>query len=138
MRNLLFTILLSFFLFQISSCGPSAEERAQIQQQREDSIKNAIEHKYAIENEFKESNQKLQNLRSQLENERANLEVENAKMNDLKGFKFLRTENEKEQQIKDQSLKIQSIQDNIAALEKNMTQIQEQLSSLESEIKQYK
>ena len=137
MRNILLTISLSLSLLQFSSCGPSAEEKAQMQQQHDDSIKSVVEHKYAIQNEFKDDSQKLINLHSQLENEKASLEVENAKMNDVKGFKFLRTENEKEQQIKNQSLKIQSIQDNIIALEQNITQMQDKISSLKSEMQSY-
>ncbi len=137
MRSLLLTIIFAFCIFSISSCGPSASEKAQIQQQHDDSIKNAIEHKYEIGNEFKTDNEKLKKLRFQMENEKASLEVENAKMNDLKGFKFLRTANEKAQQIKNKSLKIQSIQDNISTMEQNITQVQDKISSLKSELQNF-
>jgi len=115
------------------SCGPSAEElAAQKQQQiaREDSIKNVteketkrkIEAKLAIQNYLERAANTLSSLKSELIETKGNLDAANDKMASIKEFQFGRTQAEREQQIKYQSMTISSFEERINEIEAKISE----------------
>ena len=62
----------------------------------------------------------LKVYQEQLKEMVAELNVAESQLNDIKGFQWLRTSEEKNQQIRQQTLKIENIQDNIKILQSNI------------------
>jgi TolA-binding protein len=109
------------------SCGPSAEEKARAEKARLDSVENAtkkaMEMKQTLESQ-------LQEMSNALTSAKADLDVANSDMNKIQEFHLLRTDSERDQQVHDQSIKIQNLQKDIATLEQNIGNIQERLSQV--------
>jgi hypothetical protein len=108
----------STFLILLSSCGPSAEQKAQLEQAR------------AIQ--VQDMQKKLDELNNLLIETKANLEVAKSDMGSTKDFHFLRTEEEKSQQIKEQSVKIQSIEKKIEDISQEIASNKYQLADLQN------
>lgn len=137
MKNILIIFILFVIYLPISACGPSASEQQRAQQNREDSIKNAIETKYAMEEELKNEISSLHKMQTDLENAKATLEVEKDKLNKIKEFHVLRGTSDRELQIKNQSLIIQTLEDKIVQLSQSIDQIRKKVTSLKNDLQKY-
>ncbi len=124
--KLVTVIVLSLALF-LSSCGPNAEEIAQKQRYHDDSVAtvtaNRIERKNKLIGQRKE-------FKEELAKYTAELEAARDKMNKLKEFHFLRTDSEREQQIKQQSLYISKLEEGVTTLTDNIGTIESNLANL--------
>ena len=123
-------ILLLFFIITACiffSCGPTAEQKAAVEKAKADSIalatQTAMETKQSLEAE-------LEGMNNRLMAKRADLEVAKSEMSKIQEFQFLRTDGEKAQQVHDESLKIQTIQQEIAATEQEMAALNLQLNKV--------
>jgi hypothetical protein len=109
MKKLQFITVLSVVLFLIS-CGLSEQEKRIAQQRHDDSVKQV-----AAQFQLKRDQASID---MQADKEKLNLQIANlaeAKqaMADIQDFHFLRTDEEKEEQVKNQTLKIEAINDSI-------------------------
>jgi len=147
-------------ILTLLSCGPNAAEKAKIEQVKADSTKIAIdaivEHKAdsvkaATEEEMKNKYQMretlqsklqdatgyLQTLNGQLINAKASLDVANSDMDKIKEFHVMRTNSERDQQVRAQSIKIQNIQNAIANIEQSINQQQSVIDQIKTELQKY-
>jgi peptidoglycan hydrolase CwlO-like protein len=124
-RTLLLTVLPASFI--LHSCGPNAAELARMQQHREDSIKAAMQRKYVVAAEMKNTQDVISSLTNQLKNTQARLETESARMSKMTDG----------QQIARQSLTIQSLKNNIAEIQKNISESEERVQALNVEVRKY-
>ena len=109
MKKLPFLVSISIILC-ITSCGPTEQERYMAQKRHDDSVKQV-----AAQFQLKRDQASLD---MQADKERLKIEIANRaqakqEMIDLEGFHFLRTDEEKEQQVKNQTLKMENIEDSI-------------------------
>lgn len=107
-------LIITFIILILFSCGPSREEREQAQRLREDSIRNSVVEKFARIERLKDSlasaEISLRSASSRLIDTRAELEAARDKLVRIKQFQFLRTGDEREQQIKDQTIVIENLE----------------------------
>lgn len=122
-------VTLSFFIITVFlfSCGPTAEQKAAAEKAKADSIamatQTAMETKRSLEAE-------IEGMNNRLMAKRADLDVAKSQMGKIQEFQFLRTESEKEQQVHDQSIKIQTIEQEIAATEQDIAAVTIQLNKV--------
>jgi hypothetical protein len=102
------------------SCGPSEEERARLQKSREDSI-----------NKSKSALEAATNL---LIIKKADLVASSDKLNSIKQPQFLRTANEREQQIRNQVIVIQNLERDIKRLDNSIATEHRRISRLKNEL----
>ena len=127
-KQLFIGFIASLLFMIISACGPSNAELARLQAIHDDSLKNAIEiatkqkmeAKEEMENSIRNMETQIDGMTRRIEFLKANLEVANDEMNNVKEFHFGRSNDEREQQIRSQSLKIQNIEDEISSLQNNL------------------
>lgn len=115
--------LLLLIMISLVSCGPSSEERASILKAQQVLIREAKGQKQAIEN--------------QISSLTAELAVQNDKLSSIQEFQFLRTTEEREQQIREQVLVINGIKKNIDELNTEISSITNQIVNLEIELTKY-
>ncbi len=126
-----------FILFAfpyLPSCGPSAAEQAEVQKRRDDSIKTAVERKYAAEAQLKDANKQLERLKDFFKSATASLEAETDRMSKIKEWQLGRTTNEREEQIKRQSILIQNIEENISKIRKKINEVDRHIEILKTQI----
>jgi len=141
-KQFLIGFLTSSSLLIVSSCGQTASEKAQTQANHDDSLKNAVEQnikqqyaaKEVVQNSIRTLNSQLNAFNSRIELLNANLEVANDEMSKIKEFHFGRTDGEREEQIRNQSLKIQNLEDEISDLNNKINQSNAQLAEYNSEL----
>lgn len=115
------------FVILLISCGQSEEEQAKLklqQQAREDSIKRAgeeeakkkFENKQAMQDSLSNVSIQLSIYKRSLMEAKASLEAAKDKMNTIREFQFGRTASERESQIKNQSITISSLEEELAQL----------------------
>ncbi len=120
-------LLVSLTVLTFESCGPNAEEIAQQQKRRDDSIAAVSAAKVQHKNDLRNS---LSNLRSEFDNLKAELVAANDKLNSLKEFHFLRTDEERADQLKKQSLYISKLEERKQDIELRITRVEQELASL--------
>lgn len=127
----------------MSACGPSAKERVELQRLRDDSLKTAVENatkqKLAAISAMKDSIQSLQTKHEGYKNRLATLTVElevaRDKMNSIKQVQLLRTPEEREQQIREQSKTILKLETEISELPNRIRNLSNQIDRLSFSIK---
>jgi hypothetical protein len=116
MNKLVFALL----FLNLLGCGPSREEQAKYQRFREDSIKNAVIERFAKIESLKDSvasaNILLQKTSNLLVIRKGDLAASRDKLNRIREFQFLRTEVEREQQVRDQTIVIENLEIEIRKL----------------------
>lgn len=145
MSRPLLLFLATLLIFSATSCGPNAEEKARIEQAKVDSIKSATEaemkQKFAIkeslQNSLRIAEANVQTLNNNLAITKANLEVANDEMSKTKEFHMFRTDAEREQQIREASLKVQNIQASIADIEEAINTENMKIAKLKEDLTQY-
>ena len=148
-------IIFSFtsWLALLSSCGPSATEIAAKQKHMDDSITSVNKHHddslanavrlttirnddsiASAKHQAQENKQKLEiefsQIRTELEQTNAELSVAYDQMNHIKQFQLGRAQSEREKQIRNQSMRIQQLQDRITSLRGDMNRKQSALAEV--------
>lgn len=134
--------LILLVLLSISSCGPGAEEKARLQKAREDSIRMAtematklrIENKLVLENDLREKLFTKEGHENRLNYLKADIEVQQDKLNSIKQPQFLRTPEEREEQIRSQVLLIENIQNEISELKTSIGTLDEEIKTLKKKL----
>lgn len=122
----LFPWIFIFILTCFLSCGSGADEKSRVaalQKSREDSIRKAVEAetrlrlelKLALEDSVRTYNIKLKELNNKITFLKADLLAGQDKLQTIRQPQFLRTPTEREQQIKEQALKISAIENELSA-----------------------
>jgi predicted RNase H-like nuclease (RuvC/YqgF family) len=143
MKTLITTVFLGLSI--LTACGPSAEEKARLQKAREDSIRvateNATRHKLEMKLALTDSVKNLEALKEGIENRltylKGELEVAKDKMTRIKEVQFLRTPDEREQQIRSQALTIDQLEKEIEELPDRIQQTTNKIAKTKSELKKY-
>lgn len=121
------SLLVSLLIVTIISCGPSAQEKAAAEKVRMDSIadatKKAMEAKQSLEVQLDKFNTDLMQTK-------ADLDVAKNEMNKIQEFQFMRTADERQQQVHDQSIRIQTLEKNVSILENNVVVVTQQLNQV--------
>lgn len=125
MKNRSLLILSISILF--ASCGPSAEEVAQQQRQHDDSVAAVTAQRVEQKNKLES---KLKEFKEELVKNKAALEAAKDKMNQIKDFHFLRTSDEREQQVRQQSEYISKLEENVNILTQNISTVENNLANL--------
>lgn len=120
------TITFSFLLIVVASCGPSDQ---QIQESAMQQMKQWIEQKGDLEEQLEKQEASLEANLHAYEDLIASIVAQKSKLQDIKGFKLLRTASEKEQQIKNQVKYIRELEAKVPEFEKV---IREQRSNIEN------
>jgi predicted nucleic acid-binding Zn-ribbon protein len=122
MKTILSIGLSLILIASISSCGPSAAEVA--------AKKENLEYK------IRDCEKAIQTMNQNLMNAKADYAAAKDEMGRIQGFQFLRTADEREAQIKAQSIKIQTMEKDLQALAQRIqTQESEELT-LKSQLTQ--
>jgi hypothetical protein len=125
------------------SCGPSVKEQARAQQLRDDSIR------IATENVLKAKQQQKDALKEQIQNGlaikeghqnrlalfKAELAAEQDKLNVIKQPQFLRTPEERTQQIKHQMLVIDRKERSVLELQESLSAVDDMLKGLQEKLR---
>ena len=127
--------IIGISLFAFFSCGPSAEQRAVTEKAKMDSValatKNHIMAEKAIQDSIAAYAEKeavgaamdqvfQEQLKTQLIELKAQLAAEDVKMDGIKSYHIGRLENEKMQQISDQTMVIEKLKNEISDIEKQI------------------
>lgn len=110
----------------LCSCGPSSQERAAALQRNNDSVASAV--KANIEQKIQCQNN-LNNLNNSLINANADLIVANDEMTHIQGFQLFRLPSTRDEQIKNQSIRIQQLTNKINKLTTAIANANSQLAS---------
>ena len=136
-------VLILAFLTLLTACGPSSEEKARLQKEREDSIKVAAENaaKYRVEMKLAltDSVKNFEALKEGFENRlsylKGELEVAKDKLSTAKQVQFLRTPEERERQIRDQTLIIDGLETEIKELPMKIETTVDKIAKTKLELK---
>jgi hypothetical protein len=137
--------ILPLILVTLFACGPSAEEKAKIQKEREDSIRVAtesatrlrLEKKLSLTEELKNAEANKEGQENRLSFLKGELEVQKDKLNTIKQPQFLRTPDEREQQIRAQVMTIEQAEKDIANLQDEIAKTGQRINDLRRELKDY-
>lgn len=123
--------LLAALLFLLGSCGPSEEEKsrsAKLQKTRQDSLVKAVEYatqqkiesKLRLQDSIQFETAMLEGLRNRLIFVNADLEAAKDRLLTMKQPQFLRTPAEREQQVKNQNIRIANLANEIIEIQSKM------------------
>jgi len=138
-------IVTVFVIFFFSACGPSKEEQAAAEKAKMDSIvkvtEAAVKFKFEMRLSLLDSIKMVKSENKYLENQiteyKGNLAVAIDRMAAIKEFQFGRTPDEREQQIRNQTILIDKIQKHISTLMNEISLREEKISIFESELEKY-
>ncbi len=116
MKYIKFLTAITFVLFLLS-CGQSEQERKIAQKYHDDSIKQAAAN---LQRQKDATATNLKFYQQQLEQRIADLNVAQSEMKDIQDGHWYWTRDYQNQQIRQQTLKIENIQDNIKAIRGNI------------------
>lgn len=119
---------ITILFISLFGCGPSDQE---LQQAAAARMKVVMEQKQEAEKQINELNDIIQKNNAVYEDVVAQIVAEESRLRDIQGFQFLRTADEKEQQIKSQVKYIRE-------LEAKKTQIEELLAGQKEQVTQLK
>jgi hypothetical protein len=138
-------IVTVFVIFFFSACGPSKEEQAAAEKEKMDSIvkvtEAAVKFKFEMRLSLLDSIKMVKSENKYLENQiteyKGNLAVAIDRMAAIKEFQFGRTPDEREQQIRNQTILIDRIQKHISNQENEILSKEERLLTFVAELKKY-
>ncbi len=117
-------ISLTSLVLLLSACGPSKEEQEAKEKAKMDSVANATQNnivrQQAIQDSITAAGANQEAMKQQLIDLKSQLAAEQTKMDDVQGFKIGRSEDEKQQQVADQTKVIETIKGQISDLEKQI------------------
>jgi vacuolar-type H+-ATPase subunit D/Vma8 len=135
------SILSTIILIALISCGPNAKEKAAAEKIKMDSIaqatKQKMESKFALKESIETAATDIQNMEVELTETKANLEVAKDGMGKIKEWQLGRTPQEREQQIKDQSYKIDELEKYVENLKSTIQTTKQKINGLEKELAKY-
>lgn len=137
--------VLPLILIVLLACGPSAEEKAKMQKEREDSIRVAtenatrlrLEKKLSLEEALRNAEATKEGLENRLSFLKGELEVQKDKLNSIKEPQFLRTPQEREQQIRVQVMAIEQAEKDIMNIQEEIVKSGQRIDDLKRELKEY-
>lgn len=140
-----FSLRLFFIVCTLASCGPSAEEKAAIERRKNDSIARAVEEetihrmetKRRLEDSLAQMHDHIAFLKIELSDTKADLAVEQDRMSRIKEWQFLRSPQERDEQIRTQSLIIDDLHRSIESLEEDIGKFEKGIGKLEREVKKW-
>lgn len=143
--KLIVSLLTFVTLFSLVSCGPSAEEKAAIEKHNADSITEATEQALLDKMEMQQTLQDSlivaetdkEVLEMMLSETKAQLAVEEDKMVRIKEWQLGRAPSEREEQIRNQTILIEGLQKDIETMTEDLANSEENISSIEKELKKY-
>lgn len=155
MKKIIFT-LSTLGLLAIISCGPSAEEKAAAEKRKADSTATAIkqqmdsiakateqatklkmETKLALQDSIKNTTMNKEYMEMELSEAKADLEAAKDGMGKIKEWQLGRTPAEREQQIKNQTYKIDGLEKQIENLKTDIRTAKQKIIDFETELKKY-
>ncbi len=142
MKNIVVLVFMS--LFTLTSCGPSAEERAMEQKRHDDIIRsnaiietqNKYENKQVLTSRIEGMNNRQKVLKNKMEQNIADLDVAIDKMKRIKEYQIGRLHSKRDEQIRSQSIYIQKLEENIKSLRANVSETEQKLSQLKFQLSQ--
>ena len=118
MKQTILTIsTLTLILF---ACGPSKEEQAAREKAIADSVTQSIAKAKATADSIAAFNANQDALKQQLIDLKAQFEAAQARLGDVEQFKILRTADEKQQQIEEQTKIVETLRQQITDVEKQI------------------
>jgi hypothetical protein len=108
----------------LSSCGPSAEERAKVFN--------------LLSGKIEETNVQIEGLQNRLNVIQARLLAEQDKLEGIKTFKLLRTADERAQQIIDQHLLITNLEEETSSITLQIGNLKDELEECLHDLEKYK
>ena len=137
----IFCAFVTILFVILISCGPNAKEKAAAEKIKMDSIAQAtqqkMEAKFALKESIKTATTDIQNMEVELTETKANLEVAKDGMGKIKEWQLGRTPQEREQQIKDQSYKIDELEKYVESLKSTIQTTKQKINGLEKELAKY-
>ena len=137
----IFCAFVTILFVILISCGPNAKEKAAAEKIKMDSIAQAtqqkMEAKFALKESIKTATTDIQNMEVELTETKANLEVAKDGMGKIKEWQLGRTPQEREQQIKDQSYKIDELEKYVESLKSTIQTTKQKINGLENELAKY-
>ena len=137
----IFCAFVTILFVILISCGPNAKEKAAAEKIKMDSIAQAtqqkMEAKFALKESIKTATTDIQNMEVELTETKANLEVAKDGMGKIKEWQLGRTPQEREQQIKDQSYKIDELEKYVESLKSTIQTTKQKINGLEIELAKY-
>jgi len=150
------TVISTIGLITFISCGQSAEEKAArekavadsiavVQKMKIDSVakateeatKHKIEMKLAIQDSIKNTTADMEIVKMQLANAKGDLEAASDQMGTIKQWQFGRSQDEREVQIKNQTMLIDNLENNIKDLQTSILTAEEKIKNFEADVKKY-
>lgn len=126
-KTLSATLLMSVALL-IFSCGKSEQEKVAEQKRVTDSIVNVGAQRVKDSLDYAQKQAQIEERKEEIGMElqtlKASFIAENAKMDEIKEFNLLRTASEKDEQINNQAILIQSIEGDILKLNTELNSLQ--------------
>jgi len=110
----------------VCSCGPSADEIAREQKRKDDSSYAAGAAKTEQKNEVQ---RRFKVLKNRYQAANAQLAAEEDKLDRIKDFHLLRSDEKREEQIQQQTLYITKLKENIGAMEDDLNKLQQELAN---------
>jgi Skp family chaperone for outer membrane proteins len=134
--------ILVFVGFMIlAACGESVEEKENTKKITEDSIQLVTEKRLEVKYKLREELRDLESTKAQQETNlsrmRADLEVEYDRLNSVKQPKFLRPPHERENQIRNQVLRIEDTESRIAILQDKLIKTNSKISKIKQQLEPY-
>ena len=157
MKNIiLFSILAGIILV---GCSNSQQEKEKAQKATLDSLTNVIkatqerkavidsvaitvkeneDQKFSLRDQISDLTNQISGTKKRMRSLKANLEVEYNRLEKIKEFQLLRTSDEREAQIRNQSLVIQNVQGAIEECESRLKDLSNKLTDAQTKFSQYK
>ena len=131
-------------IITVSSCGPSAEQKAKEAKLKQDSIVKAaeeavrlrLERKHLLQDSIEVFELEIEATQNRMIVLTGDLEAARDKMTTIKGYQFLRSATEREEQIKNQSMVIQNLEIELNALHEQVFTKQETRDRWRQELSQ--
>lgn len=138
-------LIASFFLLVACQSDASRQRIANAQKQREDSIRIAVENetririerKNLLEDSIRTGQSNVTDLRNQLILSTGDLAAAKDKLTSIKGYQFLRTDAERTQQIKDQTIIIMSLENQLSAIQQSIQNASIKIENWKQELSLY-
>lgn len=126
----------------IIGCGESAQQRAERERRHDDSVKAAAmaeaqqryEHIQDLKSQIEGTKNRIGALKRSLQQAKAEMEVAVDKLSRIKEFHFGRAPSEREDQIRDQTLYIQQLGDQINSLKEQLIEGEQKSEKLAQEL----
>lgn len=122
-------------------CGPTAEEKAAIEKAKLDSVATVTRHnmetKIALQDSIKNWKEYHEQFKYKLSETKGELAAAEDRLTSIRGFEFLRSASEREQQIKTQTMFIDELQNRLTDLENAIQQSENNIRYYEAEERKY-